>query len=251
MKRILLGTIAPIAIAMIFTGAAYAENASGPSATASAGYAFGLNRHLSNIYGSNATVQIPFDASWAKQFGFEALGGYHRPDSGQMDFWYLGGALYAGDDAGRVAANYTYHNIAGVGVHLYGAGGEWFVAPNLNLAVHGGGVTWDHGHGDGGYVGAQGTWYVGPDFALSGNFDYWSAAYNQSSETVQAEWLPSEYTPVSVYTGYQHINQTGSSFIFAGVKLYLNDGGAAALVDRQRNDTNGYIIESPKYLDQF
>ncbi|HEY0283719.1 MAG TPA: hypothetical protein VGC27_13985 [Rhizomicrobium sp.] len=244
-------SIAPIALAIAFAGAAYAGGADLPSGTLSAGYAYGLNDGTSNIYGANGTLQIPVDLDWAAKTGFEAVGGYHRPDSGGMDFWYLGGALYAGGEPGRVAANYTYHNMAGQGIHAYGAGAEWFVAPNATLAVRGGGLSRDHI--DGGYVGAQGTWYLIPDFALSAGVDHLSVGYHETGETIQAEWLPSQTTPISIYAGYQHLDYSVASadLIFAGVKLYLNGDGAATLADRQRQGTNGYIVQSPKDLDQY
>ena len=251
MKRISLGTIGPIALALAFSGAAYAADVGNMSGTLNAGYAVGLGDSSSDIYGASGTLQIPVNVGWTDQSGFEVIGGYRRPDVGGVDFWNIGGALYAGNNMGRVAADITYHSVAGASFNAYGAGGEWFATPNVNLAVRGGGLSGDQF--DGGYVGAQGAWYACPDFALSVGVDYWSAAYNMTSEIFQAEWLPSETLPVSVYTGFQHLNVAGgdANTFFVGVKLYVNGDGAATLLDRQRNGTNGYIVQSPMFLDQY
>lgn len=239
--------IGALVATVIFLGASGAEAADVQSGTLAAGYAVGLNDKLSDMYGFNGTIALPFtEGGAADKLGIEFLGGYHRPTDGNFDIWNLGASAFATNQYGRVALNFMHHAFDNSELETYGAGGEWFVSPSLSLAMRGGGVVWSSKNG--GYAGAQGTWYVSPDFSFSGTVDYWSAGYNQVSETFKAEWMPLKSAPVALYTGYQHVNSPGisDSVIFVGVKFYLGSSEADTLVEHQRHDSSGFISTSPK-----
>jgi len=249
MKKILLGTIAPIAFAMALCGAASAGDVGGISGTLSGSYATGTNV----FYDANGAVTIPFNGnSWVDGSGLEALGGYTSGSGGSGgNAWYFGAALYTGGAAGRVAGNFVYHDFNGTSLNSYGVGGEWFATPSVTLAIRGGGAN--ESSTGGGYFGTQGTWYACPNFAVSAGVDYWSAGANITSETVRAEWAPSDTVPFALYAGYQNLFANGKrgGELFLGVKLFTNGSGATTLVDRERTGTNGYISESPVYFTQY
>jgi hypothetical protein len=233
-------------VAAVFFLASPIQASDAQTGTFAAGYAFGLNDGQSDLYGFNATAEIPFsDGQAANQFGLELLGGYHRPTDGDLDIWNLGTALYGRSERGRAAASFSYNRVGGLNVETIGLGGELFASSNLDLALRSGAVLWDGKNG--GYIGGQGTWYLTPNIAFSGTVDYWSAGYNQLSETFAAEWMPSDTVPFSIYTGYQHWNTRGlsDSVIFVGARLYLSGTGQATLVERRHHDTNGFIARPP------
>jgi hypothetical protein len=255
MRKILLGTIVPVALAIAFSGAAYAGGFGDVSGTLSGSDTI-PTEGSGNLFGGSATVQIPVTQTWFDAAGLEVNGGYHRIDSGGVDFWYVGGALYSGGANGRVAANFMHHSLDGEGYETFGVGGEWFATPSLNLDIRGGGILLAGLHG--GYIGAQGTWYVTPDVNISAGGDHLSAGgLHMSGETIKAEWLVSEAYPVAAYGGYQHLQigagggSKSANAIFFGVKLFFNGPGATTLIDRERTGTNGYIVESPMLLDQY
>ncbi len=111
--------------------------------------------------------------------------------------------------------------------------------PSITFGVKGGGYNGSHDI-DGAYAGANLTWYVHQDIALSGGYDYThlNHAGNENDWTLKAEWLVSERTPFSIYGGYTNsdISHGGPTINtwFAGVRYYF-DGDAAPLVARQRN----------------
>jgi hypothetical protein len=259
MKKILLGTVAVVAIA--FPGAAAAATGlSNVSGTISGDYGVVLNNGSDNAYGFDATIQVPFGSvGIAEDTGMEALGGYHAFES-DGNFSNVGAALYAGGTGGRVAASYLYHTVGsnfqsqyglgGLNFHTFGAGGEWFVSPKITLSARGGAVSFE-GSG-GGYAGFQGTWYVIPDLALSADVNYWTAGFNATSENLQVEWMPSTTVPASGFVSFEHINTLGLSVnaVYIGVKFYLHGDGPATLVDRQRKESNGYIVQSPLFLEK-
>jgi hypothetical protein len=213
--------------------------------TLAAGYGFGINKGLSDMYGFNGTLSLPLsEGGSAEHTGIELLGGYHRPETGGSDIGDLGGAFYAGGELGRIAVNGTWHRFNSLDIETFGAGGELYLAPDLTLGLRGGGVVWEHNNG--GYAGVQGTYYPTPGFALSGTFDYWSAGYNQASETLMAEWQPVASLPFGLYTGYQHWDSHGlsDSMIFTGVRFYFG-GSGETLAGRQRGQAGGFLSRSP------
>ena len=237
-----------VAVAVVaLSGAAHAAGLDGLSGTLGAGYSFGLNHNLKDFYGVDGTLDMPV----TDLAGLEAQGGYHSPEGGGYDVWEIGGTAHAGNEFGRLAANFMYHDVAGAEIETYGVGGEYFVAPEFTVGLRGGGVIWNSRNG--GYFGGQGTWYATPNLAFSGNVDYWSAGVNQTSETLKVEWLPNETLPLSLYTGFQYWNtpKLSDSAIFVGVRFYLSGSGAQTLVDHQRRDASGFISQSPIYDGQY
>lgn len=256
MKKFLLGTAA----VMAFASSAVAGD---PvfSGTIGADYAQYLNSGTPNGYGFDATAQVLFgDVGIADQLGIEAIGGYHELESANTDFWNLGGAIFAGSKDGRIAGSYLYHEVgsdvfgyfgvSSVHFNTFGAGGEWFVTPKITLAVRGGAV--DATGAGGGYAGLQGTYYPLTDLALSAGVDYWSAGVNVTSMRFQVEYLPDPTIPLAPYVSFEHenISGAGADIVFIGFKIYLNGDDSASLVDRQRSATNGYIVQSPLFLER-
>ena len=257
MNKILLGTIAPIALAIAFSGAAYADGIGDVSATVSGSYGGTTSAGTAKIYGANGTINIPFDVSVADVTGVEGDIDLHSVDySG--DVFNAGGALYVGGASGRLAAGYWYHQSKEVGnkiLNQVGGGGQWFVSPDVDLAVNVGGIL-SHNNG-GGYVGGQLKWYVVPDVSVSASLGYVSYSRDVTTAKIEAEWLISESVPVAVYGGYQNINnikgvKTGKdNVLYVGLRLYVNGGSAETLVDRQRTGSLGFVTQSPIAYDQY
>jgi hypothetical protein len=108
----------------------------------------------------------------------------------------------------------------------------------FTLGVKGGGFSGDAGL-SGENIGVQAVAYAWRDFAVTGTYDYFhiSHAGNENDWGAQLEWLVSERVPVSVWGGYEHsdvANVGHANTFLAGLKLYTDGFGPAALVDRQR-----------------
>ncbi|HWA90912.1 MAG TPA: hypothetical protein VG889_12805 [Rhizomicrobium sp.] len=254
MKKILLASAGALAICAALSGPALAGDVAG---TLSGSYASDTD-NSGDLWNVNGTLTGKFGGNW----GLEATGGYHNlsDNSGfgtSLDIWNVGGSAFWAMEQGRIAAtvNYYHTDILGVGLNVtnYGAGGEFYAGPQVTIAVKGGGNNVDLsgvGNDNGGYVGGMLQWYVMPNLSLSGSFDYADIKlFNTTSETLKAEWLFSEQTPISIYGGYQHVeigNGGGDgNLFFVGLKFYMNGNGGGALVDRQRNGSLGYIAEAP------
>jgi hypothetical protein len=147
------------------------------------------------------------------------------------------------------AATYNYHDFFGTTISSYGAGAKFNISPAFTLSVKGGGIS---GSGaSGGYIGGDAAWYVMPDLAIDGSVDYLSIGpIDSTTESIKAEWLFSETTPISIYGGYEHSDLFGAdtNTWLIGVKLYANEGGGS-LADRQQNGTVGYATSSPIFID--
>jgi hypothetical protein len=245
MKKVLLGSVGALALCVAFASTASAQ----VSGTIAGNYANVTNSGGGDIYGIDGSLAGMFGSNW----GVEAAGGYHNESGGGGDIWDIGGSVFWQGMKGRLAATYQYHDIGGGNFSSYGVGGEFYASPNFTLAAHGGGES---GTGtSGGYAGGMVQWYAMPNLSIDGSVDYISvgAGANITNETIQAEWLISNTTPVSIYGGYQHVDISGgdANVFFVGVKLYMNGAGGGSLVDRQRNGAPGYITQSPLFLDQY
>lgn len=260
MKKYLLMTAAALVLGAAVSSAAEAD----VSGTLSGSYANDTNGGSNDLWNVNGSLTGRLDGNW----GLEATGGYHSLDLGgglgNLDIWNVGGSAFWAGLQGRLAATVNYYTTSKFGADLhvtsYGAGGEYYAAPNLTLAVKGGGNTVDasgfgfSGSDNGGYVGGMLQWYVTPDLALSGAVDYAEfAGLNATSETAKLEWLFSHSTPLSLYGGYEHVDASAGGFgaigdadiFFVGMKFYFNGDGGDSLVDRQRNGSLGYIAQAP------
>jgi hypothetical protein len=201
-----------------------------------------------DVWGGTAAATATFGGNW----GVEGDLDYHNiSGAGSADLWAFGGNVFWRGMNTRIAGSVMYHDVPGGNATNYGVGAEWFAGDQFTIAVKGGGLS---GSGsDGGYVGGNVKWYAMPNLALSGTVDYADQGGSLTTEKLQAEWLISESTPISIYGGYQHVDLAGpgdGNVFFVGIKLYANAGGGA-LVDRQRNGSLGYIAESPVFLDQY
>jgi hypothetical protein len=239
----LLGAACAIAFSALATTAANASVAgtlSGSYANVNGGGA------SADVWGVKGALTGMFSGSW----GVEANGSYHNQSGGGGDDWAIGGNLFwAGSDV-KVAGQVMYHDLGAANFTNFGAGVTWFAGPSVNLSVRGGGYS---GTGtSGAYVGGDIDWYVMDNLSLSGRVDYIDIGTGITTEAIQAEWLFSETTPVSLYGGYQHLDVAGgnANVWFIGIKLYANAGGGT-LRDRQRNGTLGYIGDSPLFIDQY
>jgi hypothetical protein len=248
MKKVLLASAGALALCAAFASAASAQ----VSGTVAGNYANVTNSGGGDIWGVDGSLAGMFGSNW----GAEAAGGYHDESGGGGSIWNIGGSVFWQGMKGRIAATYQYHDITGANFSSYGVGGEFYAAPNFTVAAHGGGES---GSGtSGGYAGAMLQWYAMPNLSIDGSVDYLQVGSGAdiTSETIKAEWLISNNTPVSIYGGYQHVDLgagpgSDANVVFVGVKLYMNGSGGSSLVDRQRNGAPGYITQSPLFLDQY
>jgi hypothetical protein len=253
-----------LATASVLLGANHANAAApvGLVGTFSAEYA------RSDSNGSNADV---WGLSGAGAFGFgdtneiggEINGGYHRlsiPDvDADSDIWNVGGSVFWAPAIGRFGPTVTYSSISfsgaasGLDVHAttYGVFGEFFASPFITLAAKGGGVSGKanlsgvgSGSDTGTYLGGSVTGYLMPNLALNGAIDYLDfSGIKVTAYGVNAEYLISEMTPISVFAGYNHtqISDGGgdADAWLIGLKFYT--GGPAPLVTRHRTGTLGSV----------
>lgn len=237
---------------MAFGVLASTAASAGVSGTVAGSYAnIDVGPGSADVWGASGAVNGLLGDNW----GLEGDASYHNiSGAGGTDIWSVGGsAFWRGMDA-RIAGTVMYHDVSGGNATNYGVGAEWFASDNFTVAVKGGGIS---GSGSsGGYVGGDLKWYAMPNLALDGRVDYVDdgGPASTTTETLQAEWLFSQDTPVSLYAGYQHVDVGGfggnGNVWFVGVKLYANESGGS-LVDRQRNGTLGYIAQSPIFIDQY
>lgn len=209
---------------------------------------------INDVGGGGAAV-LPIGASFAAQgqASYHYLTASGGAGSGSIDNWDVGGNAYWHGSFGRLGAGVDY---IGIGAHggattdagtvslvSYGAFVDWYPASRLTLAAKGGGIT---GSGPGfsstlPYVGGQAIGYLRPNLALSGTIDW--AGNSSGSFTVagvQAEWLISEKTPLSVFGAYDYVGGAGTrlNVLRVGVKYYI--GGAGSLVRRQRGGVDDW-----------
>ncbi len=262
MKKVLLASVASLALSVALGEAA---SANGISGTLSSSYANDTSSNGGDLWNVDGTLTGRFGGDW----GLEAVGGYHSLDAGvgsNLDIWNVGGSAFWASVNGRVAASLNYYStsISGVDLHVtsYGAGGEWYAGPSLTVAVKGGGNSADvsafgaSASKGGGYACGMLKWYAMPNLAVSGSVDYTDQfGGHATSETIKGEWLFSQSLPVALYGGYEHADLNAGGFgynaggagdlFFIGLKLYMNGDGSGTLVDRQRDGSLGYIAQAP------
>ncbi len=198
----------------------------------------------SDGYNIDGAVSDTFGSAWGGNWGGEITGGYHNL-AGSVGNG--GGAVFWQGSEFRFAVNGNYFSAPGFHLANYGAGGEWYASPSWTFAVRGGGVSGQSGI-SGGYVGGDAKFYITPNLSVDGGVDYLSLnSLSLTSESVRAEWLVSQSTPISVFGGYEHTDSGIAGNIDAfivGIKIYTNDA-PGALVDRQRGGNLGYIDGLP------
>ena len=220
---------------------------------AQAGTSFDLSGSYANfsdgggdVYNADAAATTTFGGDW----GGEITGGYHHVTlGGGRDLGNAGGSVFWQSPNLRVAVTGNFADLNVFHLATYGAGAEWYAAPDWTLAARAGGASGQF-NVDGGYVGGDVKHYFTPDVAVNVGVDYinLSGFAHVVSEDIRAEWLVSETTPIAVFGGYGHVESSGTSqdVFFVGVKLYVNDG-AANLADRQRSGALGYISGIPYF----
>ena len=244
MKKVLLGAVS--ALACISTPAL----AHGWSSTLGADYTYANAGGTGiNAVGIDGLAAIPLN--W-DSVSLQANGDYHHGWSGpgSVDIGTVGGAAFWTGSSSRIAINGQYHMIASGHATTYGAGAEWFVAPDWTLALRGGGLS-GSGGGNGGYVGGQVIKYWTPNFALSGGIDYTKIGSTHATDfSARGEWLA--WDRVSLGAGYTFtdIPGVGINSVMVFLKFYC-DGDGPSLVDHQRTGTATYISTYSPFVLKF
>jgi hypothetical protein len=194
-----------------------------------------------NSWGGSGAGMFGFGSEFAGQVN----AGYHNisGDGLSADDWNVGGSVFWNGMQGRIGAVVGYSSASGGGnsgnVTNYGGFGEWYAGSMFTLGVKGGALS-GSGLGGSDYLGAAATFYAMPDLSFTGGYDYDSFGHGDGTAntwSIQAEWLVSERTPVSIYGGYANTKISGFPTIStwsAGLKIYTDPVGPAPLVERQR-----------------
>jgi hypothetical protein len=185
--------------------------------------------------------------------------GYHEDSSSgggaSINDWNVDGSLFWLGSMGRVGAAVGYQDLSGDGLsgHLtnYGGFAEWYANHWLTVSVKGGGLDASISgfNTNGSYIGGQALVYPMHDLSIAGTVDYLSISSGHfTNYGVNAEWLVSESTPISVFGGYTRTEissggSTGINVFMIGLKFYCNGNGAATLEDRQRSGTVGWASQ--------
>ena len=226
-----------------------------PQATLSGNYSYATTNVSNNIneFGVNIAAVAPIGDS----FSIQGDGGYeYLSTSGvSINSYEADGAITWHNSMGRLGAAVAYSGFQannGGSTKLnfvsYGAYGEWFAGDAFTVGLKGGGATVSGGGLGGfgsstlGYVGGELVGYATPDIALSGTVDYiGDNSGHLTTAGAQAEWLVSRMTPISVFVSYNYDDLQGvtANIFSVGAKWYIG-GGAASLVDHQRNGVDNW-----------
>jgi hypothetical protein len=243
MKKILFASACAIAFAAT---PALAQDWSG---SLSGGYEYFATGGASlNSVGTQGLASVPLN--W-NDLNLQADGDYHHLWGGgaSVDAGTLGGALVWNGSDVRTALNAQYHMTPAGNATTYGAGVEWYAAPDWTVGLRGGGLSLAGGGGSGGYFGGEVVKYLVPDFALSAGIDYTSLSGGHATDySARAEYLV--WNNLSIYGGYTFTDVPGAGLhsLMIGLKLYC-DGDGPALVDHQRSGPATYISTySPVFL---
>ena len=211
-----------------------------------------------NSWGASGGGLFGINPNWAVQVD----GGYHNVDAsgggGSINVWNVDGSVQWRGMWGRLGAVVGYNSSdAGGGGNIdvtnYGGFVDWYAGKAITATLKAGGFTANAGL-DGTYAGVGITGYVTPDFALSATYDYTrlNGLGNENDYGVQAEWLVSETTPISIYAGYTNSKISGGGPTIniwgGGVKWYVDQAGPVTLVDRQRSGASSGQAFGPTLL---
>ncbi len=259
----ILGTACALALGSFVASPALAD-ASNFSAVVNADYAHtsgdGIQDNSWNFSGIGAfDTDILWNMSFQGQLGYTSTSFRFDGDEGihGSDLYYNLSPFWR-TDWGRVGAVFgvnahDYYSEYSPHTMNYGGYAEWYAMPQLTLAIKAGGWTTDYYesfNSSDAYVGGEAIWYVIPDVALTGTIDYTAypkdsfesdgRSFSETDYGLKAEWLVSETTPVSVYGSWvnSHLDHESINTWSLGVKLYLNQGDATTLVDRQRSGSS-------------
>jgi hypothetical protein len=262
MVRFSRSVLAGSAIAAAFlASSAQAAAPNGFVGTFSADY---FNTHFSDGGGNADTWGLNGAGAFGlgmNDLGAEINGSYHRLSVSSVDanIWGVGGSIFWAPGNGRFGPSVSYTKLdftgaaSGIDAHAttYGVFGEFFVNDMFTVGVKGGGTDgkvnvsgFGSGSGSGGYIGGELTGYAMPNLAIKGNIDYLDVGGSHvTNYGINAEYLVSEATPISVFGGYVRTDLSngaghGDTWLI-GLKFYTN--GAGSLVDHHRTGTLGNI----------
>ena len=169
---------------------------------------------------------------------------YHNTDFGgglDSDTWLFDGAAVFHGMQGLVGAGVGYHSVDVANVTVdgteFGIFGQYYVGPMLT--VHAAGLMDDEGEFglEGGLAG-----YLMPNLMIGGRVAY-EDAHEATMFAVEAELLPFEAMPVSVFGGFARAEEgSHSTDIFSiGLRFYIGSEGTLA----NRHRTGPSAILSP------
>jgi hypothetical protein len=212
-----------------------------------------------NSWGASGGGLFGINPNWAVQVD----GGYHNISAsgggGSTNIWNVDGSVQWRGMWGRLGAvvGYNSSDAGGGGGNLdvtnYGGFVDWYAGKAITATLKAGGFTANAGL-DGSYAGVGITGYVMPDLALSATYDYTrlNGFGNENDYGVQAEWLVSETTPISIYAGYTNSKISGGgptiNIYGGGIKWYVDQAGPMTLVDRQRSGESSGAAFGPTLL---
>lgn len=187
-------------------------------------------------------------------FGAQLNAGYHNlsgDGGGDADIFDIGGSAFWASQMARAGGTIAYKSIDidvfDVNATAYGAFGEFYLSNFFTLGAHGGGWSGEAGgfDDDGYYIGGRATGYIMPNLALAGTIDFLSSDGGGDATTwgIDAEWLFSQTTPLSIFGGYRNTSFDGGGDLdafFIGVKFYAG-GVPMDLVGHHRNGTLGWL----------
>ena len=188
-------------------------------------------------------------------FGAQINGSYHNlsdDSDADADIFDIGGSVFWASQMARAGGTIGYKSIDfGSGFDLnataYGGFGEYYFSDFFTLGAHAGGWSGEFlgFDADGYYVGGRATGYIMPNFAISGTVDFFGDEGDATTWSIDAEWMFSEMTPISIYGGYRNTSADGAGDIdafFIGVRFYAG-GAPMPLVGHHRNGTLGWLGE--------
>jgi len=241
--------------------------ASSAQAAAPNGYVGTLSADYANTsYSGGGGHADTWGLNGALAFGMNDWGGeidgtYHRLSVSSVDanIWGVGGSIFWAPGTFRAGPSVSYTKIdfsgaaSGIDAHAttYGVFGEYFLTNAFTVGLKGGGTDGElnvsgfgSGSASGGYVGGELIGYATPDFAIKGNIDYIDVGGGHvTNYGLNAEYLFSEDTPISVFGGYTRTDLSGGGghgdTFLIGFKFYTS--GPAPLVTHHRTGTLGTI----------
>jgi hypothetical protein len=201
-----------------------------------------------NSVGVAGTAAIPLN--W-NNFSAQINGDYHYLwGGGSINSGAFGGALVWNGMNGRFGLNGNYHTVSALSATTYGAGGEFYAAPDWTLGVRGGGIS-AAGGASGGYVGGEVIKYFGSNVSGTIGIDYTSlSGLHTTDYGVRLEYKAWEH--LSVYGGYTFGDIPGLSVhaLTIGLKWYC-DGDDVDLAATQRSAPSQYISTYAATVFQF
>ncbi len=261
MLRFSRSLLAGSALAAVLATSAYAAAPNGFVGTISGDYAntgYSGGGDNANIWGINAAGAFGLGMN---DIGAQVDGTYHRisVSSIDADIWSVGGSIFWAPGTFRAGPSVSYTNLdfsgaaSGIDAHAttYGVFGEFFLSDAFTAGLKGGGTTgklnisgFGSGSDSGSYFGGELVGYAMPDLAIKGNVDYVEIGGGHiTSYGVNAEYLFSEATPISVFGGYTRTDLSnggghGDTWM-VGLKFYTD--GPMPLVTHHRTGTLGTI----------